>query len=371
MATPAILNNLTPIGAGGTTTSNPGSPSVKHDIGQLFGHALNALPGYSTLGANITNPNINYQGVSNPGDPGQAKVLGESTTNVAAPAPQQQLQQTDPYAGTVFGSTAGYNKAVADFNDQKNTTLGSINDNLIGGAANSYKGSILDYLDARQGSQNNINSESVQNELARMQGMQGINDFVGNGIKSGGVVLANDNAGSSSAGEALARAYGMLGRQQASSVGNQAAQGQSKIDSEQATLQAGDATQLRHANDKTGTITDIVSKATAALDDLNTKAATASIPDRVNIDQHISQIKQQAMAALSAYDQTLTQGIASQAPQGADATRAKASALLTAGTAPENSFNYTTDVPAQLQGSGQFASSLPIFVAPNKRQVTA
>lgn len=40
-----------------------------HDIGQIGGHVLNAAPGYSTLGANITNPDINYQGVLNPPTP--------------------------------------------------------------------------------------------------------------------------------------------------------------------------------------------------------------------------------------------------------------------------------------------------------------
>lgn len=366
MAGPAVLNNLTPIGSGGTTTTKPGSPSIKHDLGQLFGHALNALPGYSTLGANITNPNINYLGVSNPGDPG----VKQPATPAPQPTqqPQQQITQTDPYAGTVFGSTAGHDQAISDYNNLKNTTLGSVN-NAITGGTQGFNSSILDYLDSRKTQQNNIDSERVQNELARQQGFRSITDMVGNGIKSGGVILANDNAGSSSAREALARAYSTIARQQASTVGNQAAQGGSKIDAEQAALAAADVTQGRHTQEsKTNTINTIVSNATDALTRLNQQAAYASLPDRVQIDQEIARIKQEAMSSLSAFDNELSNGIAGQGPADSNTTRAKATTLLTAGVAPENSFNYTSNVPAELQGTGQFASSLPIFTAPTNRR---
>lgn len=254
---------------------------------------------------------------------------------------------------------------LADFNAQKGVTMGSINDS-INSAGGQYHQSILDYLDSRKAAQKTINAESTQNELARQQGHQGILDMIGNGIKSGGVTLANANAGSSSAGEALARAYSVLGRQQESSIGNQFAQGNAKIGAEQENLNAGDETQIRHSKDKTGTINSIVNGATTALTALNQAAATANISDRVQIDAKIAAIKQQALAALSAYDAELTGGIAGQAPQGSDTTRAEASRLLTAGVAPESSFNFTSNVPTQFQGTGDFASSLPIFT--NKRQ---
>lgn len=267
-----------------------------------------------------------------------------------------------------YGAPAPINaQARADYNASRDSSFNSIND-AIGAGASGYQGSILDYLDSRQGQQNTINSDSVQNELAREQGMQGILDMVGNGVKSSGTILANRNAGSSSAGEAIARAYGTLGRQQATGVGNQFAQGQDKISTEQGNLGIADATQLRHSGeDKTNTINSIVNSARGQLASLNQSAQYASIPDRINIEAKIAEIKQQAMAALSGYDQTLSSGIQKQAPQSADAIRAKAASLLTAGVAPESAFNYTTEAPAQFQDTGQFASSLPIFVAPRKQ----
>lgn len=271
-------------------------------------------------------------------------------------------------SGTPTTSGSGTSTAAADanFNDQKNSTLSSIKDS-IGSNAGDFGGSIQDYVDQRQQSQNSINNDSVQNELSREQGQQGVLDMVGNGIKSGGVTLANNNAGSSSAGEALARAYGILGRQQSSQVGNQFAQGQNKVNTEENNLVAGDTTEARHVTQsKTDTINNIVNNARTQLANLNYYAASGNVNDRVDIENQIAQVKQQAIDALSAYDGTLSKGISGQTPQSAAGIRSTAQGLLTAGTAPESQFNYTTTPPPQLQGTGQFASDLPIFVSPNK-----
>lgn len=294
--------------------------------------------------------------------PAQAPAAGGSTGGAST--------YVDPYAGTVFGSTAGYNQAVSDYNSNKDATFGLIN-NGISSAATGYGSSIQDYLDQEKQSQNVINNEGVQNELAHEQGTQGILDMVGNGIKSGGVILANDNAGSSSAGEALARAYGTLGRQQQSSVNNQTAQGQAKIDTDQENLTEANATETRHTQeDKVNTINSIVNDATSKIASLNQAASSASLPERLDIDAQIAQIKQQATTALSAYDSDLASGISANAPTTADQNQASATTLLNAGTAPEQPFDYSTDVPTALQGSGQFASSLPIFIA-KKQPATA
>lgn len=59
---------------------------VLHDLGQAAGHVLVALPGNSTLGSNIVNPDVNYKGVANPGTAGattpQPKPTPTPTPNV-------------------------------------------------------------------------------------------------------------------------------------------------------------------------------------------------------------------------------------------------------------------------------------------------
>lgn len=299
---------------------------------------------------------------------GGLKAVNTGKFPVSASPAARPSPAVDPYSGTVFGSTAGFNKASSDYNSLKDSTLSSIGD-AINQGGQGYHSSILDYLDSRKQQQSQINSDATQNELAREQGMQGILDMVGNGIKSGGVQLANANAGTSSAGEALARAYGITGRQQASSVGNQFAQGQNKIDTEQTNLTTADAQQKRHTQEqKVNTINSIVNSARSQLASLNQSAAYASLPDRVNIEAKIAELKQNAMNALSAFDKELSGGISSNTPQSADQIRANANKLLTAGTAPDTSFDYTTNAPAQFQNTGQFASSLPIFTTPRNRQ---
>lgn len=343
-------------------------PSVIPDVSG-FVKQLNNFQGIGGNGVAV-NSNMTPAQLNTISGTGSSDIPAVTPSGGGGTAPQQI--QVDPYAGTVFGSQAGYNQAVSDYNNLRDTTLGSVN-NAIGQGAAGYNSGILDYLDQRKLQQNNINGESVQNELARQQGGRSILDMVGTGIKSGGVLLANNNAGSSSGQEAIARAYGQIGRQQMSSVGNQFAQGQAKIGTEQDNLLAQDATQSRHTQEsKTNTINSIVNSATSQLASLNQAAQYASLPDRINIEAKIAEIKQQAMDALTAYDQELSGGIASQGPASADSVRGQASTLLNAGTAPTNAFDFNTEVPAQFQNTGQFASSLPIFIAPSARkQVTA
>lgn len=267
-------------------------------------------------------------------------------------------------SGTVTSAPSA--AATTEYNNEKASTLAGIND-LVTGNATDYGGSIQDYLDSRAQSQNSINNDAVQAELAREQGQQGILNMVSNGIKSGGVTLGNANAGSSSAADAIARAYSTLGRQQASSVGNQFAQANGKVQTEENNLLAGDTTEARHVTQsKTDTINNIVNSARQQLADLNYYASNSGVTDRVDIENQISQVKQQAIDALSTYDSQLASGTSKQPINTADQTRTAAQGLLTAGVAPENSYDYTTNVPTQLQGTGQFASSLPIFVSPNK-----
>lgn len=318
-----------------------------------------SIPISGSMGPTSTSPQGGANTAQNTSTTGNQYLGG----TIISPTGANPVTSNSP---TTNGTGAGTAAGSADFNSEKNSTLAGIS-GTIGSNAGDFGGSIQDYLDSRAQQQNSINNDAVQNELAREQGQQGILDMVGNGIKSGGVTLANSNAGTSSAGEALARAYGVLGRQQSSQVGNQFAQGQNKVNTEENNLLAGDVTEARHVTQsKTDTINNIVNNARSQLANLNYYAASANVSDRVNIEQQIAQVKQQAIDALSSYDSTLTNGVGGQAPKSSADVRQSAQSLLTAGTAPENPFNYTTQAPAQFQGTGQFASSLPIFVAPNK-----
>lgn len=279
---------------------------------------------------------------------------GGSTTSAAEVAAAQ-------------AAAAAKAQAETNYHNNLDATNNTINTG-IGAGGSDYNQSILDAFNGSGGfksQQATIDNEGVQNELSRLEGMQGVRDMVNNGIQGGGVVLDNAGAGTSSAGEALARAYGVQGRQQASKVGQQAAEGKNQIQTEQGNLNnAEDNFQnVDEPTKKADIINGIVASANQSLTYLNAIAASASLPDQINIAQRVAEIKAQATAALSAFDGQLASSRASNAAQGPDQLSSKAAGLFAAGTAPEKEFNFTSQAPATLQDTGPAASNLPIYLA--------
>lgn len=285
------------------------------------------------------------------------------TTAVAAPGGSTTSAQDVAAAQAAQAQAA----AEANYQNIKSGDMSTINSN-IGANASQYNSDILGAFQDTGGynsQQSNINQEQTQNELARLQGMQGVRDMVNNGVQGGGVMLDNAGAGTSSAGEALARAYGILGRQQASGVGQQAAEGESSISNDQNNLTNAENffTGTKMPNEKQSIVNNIVSAASQSLTYLNAMALSSSLPDQIDIANQIAQVKAQATAALSAYDGELASNVASNAPQTSDQTSSKAASLFAAGTAPEQEFNFTSEAPAQFANTGPSASSLPIFTS--------
>jgi hypothetical protein len=270
----------------------------------------------------------------------------------------------DPYAA--WGGKANFDKLVNNFNIQKTNIYGSAND-AADNAGIGIHGSILDFIDSLRGAQGKVDESAVQNELARRQGATGVMGMVGRGINSAAVTLNNDNAGDSSAGDAVARAYGDIGRRQMSTIGNQYAQGQRAVDMQQADVDTQRASGIRHINDsKTQVVNSIVSDARNSLAALDAAMANASLPDRINIENEKNNVKTQVMSKLAQYDAELTNGANGIAATSPDARKSTAYSLAQAGVAPENAFDYTAEQPADLKQTGPFASDLPIFTFKRK-----
>lgn len=312
--------------------------------------AVGGLLGYGNAPAPLTvaaNGNAAGGGI-NPYAKPASSVLGTSTST-----------GTDPYAQ--YGGQAAYNGLKSAFDTQNQGIIDS-SSAAAGNAGIGVKGSIQDLIDSLTVSQRGIDQQAVQNDLSKRQGTQGVLDMVGHGLQSGGVILANKNASDSSASQALANAYGQLGREQLSSVGNQYAQGQNAVQNSQANLDTQTAAGIRHIQDsKTQVVNGIVSAAQQQLGALNTAMAYASLPDRINIAQEMDKVRTDAAGQLQQYDALLNQGTAGIKPQDAQTNLTQANTLATAGVAPENSFEYTSQAPAQFQGTGPLPSSLPLF----------
>lgn len=257
-------------------------------------------------------------------------------------------------------------KAQADFNSAKNTTFGSITD-AINDTGRKFNSSILDYVDTLRSGQRAIDRAAVQNEMARESGRLGVIDSVGSGIRNAGTMLSAKGATSSSAAEEIAKLYSKFGQKQLSSVGNQYELGLQDIADQQTDLGEQTSQFQRHYGEQKETaINSIVQDASNKLAALNAAAQNASLAERIDIEQQKAAIRNQALSTLASYDTALTQGISSVTAATKDTNRAQAKAAILAGTAPETSFDYTTQIPGEFQGTGPYSSPLQVF-APGRK----
>lgn len=289
--------------------------------------------------------------------------------NVSQDSSNPNWQPNDPYAQ--YGGEANYNNLVSGFDAQKQNIYGTANDaaaNLQGG----YKQSIQDTVHNLTLGQQSIDKQSVQNEASKIQSGRSILDMVGRGITSGGVMLANKNAGNSSAAGAIASAYGQLGQRQLSSVGNQYAQNAGNIADAQ-TEQNYQVAQTpgKFHEDLMQNVNAIVTNASDQFAQLDAAMTNASLPDRIAIGQEKAKVQSQVLAQLQQYDAQLAQGVSGIHPATQDQNVAAANTQLQAGQADPNLFSYQTEAPATFQGQAPAGGNLPLFTLGRKTQTTA
>lgn len=318
--------------------------------------ATNTLGGLQALsvgdiGAYVTGTPTSITGGYTP----NANVLPATTDT-----PSNQTTYVDPYAS--YGGTAAYNAKVNALNAEEDTTMSTAN-KALGNFGSEYGSSILNWLSNQTTGQKSIDTQAQKNQLAKMQGVNGILAMVGQGIQSGGVTLANRNAGDSSGAEAIARAYGQLGNQQMANVGNQYQLGQTDVQNSQDTFTAQQQLGLKNLEfEKQKGINNIVMSTNEKLAAIQADRAAASLPQRLQLDQAEQQIRSQAVQALQQYDQQLSGGVSAIKPMGADQVRAGAATMASAGyDLGNNAFNYTTEAPAQFQNTGPSPSALPVY----------
>lgn len=231
-----------------------------------------------------------------------------------------------------------------------------------------YNTGILDFVDQLTGGQRAIDEGGVQNELARRQGAQGVLGMVGRGIRSGNTILSNKNSADSSAAERVANAYGQIGRGELSNVGNQYELGNRQLGLQQEDLERQRAGGVRRlTDDKNQAVNSIVLDARDRFAQLDAAMQNASLPDRIAIEQEKEQVRQTVLSQLQQFDQMLTERTGGVKPRDVDYRRSEAARLAGLGQAPEDAFNFSTEVPAQFAGSGPFSTEVPLFTLPRKR----
>jgi hypothetical protein len=177
----AGLNIYNPLALKNTTGPASTKPSIKHDVGQLFGHALNALPGYSTLGANITNPNINYKGALNPPTPSNnyytPPISGGGSGDGSGSANYTDQSLYDPTQGGLYNTSGGSIAYQNNLADQLRSII-SAYDSLSGGVDSVSNDAINQYNKQYDTQSNDLNNEfaSASNQLSGQYGARGLAD---------------------------------------------------------------------------------------------------------------------------------------------------------------------------------------------------
>lgn len=326
------------------------------DVNSLFGNGgltVQHTPGidYYHNPGGVTASQINAPGGGGGG--------GFSAPAAPRPAP------VDPYAK--YGGRAAYDSQVNNFNTQKQGVLDSTN-NAISMGGQKYNQNILNFLDSLKASQRGVDQAGLNNEMKYQQGSTDVNNAVGNGLQSAAVMLSSRNASNSSAARGFADAYGKLGRQEMSKVGNQYELGNRDVQSQQQAVDESKTAGIRNLGfDKDNMISSIVDEASRSLTALDAQIAGADLPTRIAIEQEKQTIRNNAVNQLGQFDSVLHQGAAGVHGMDNSSRRAEAHRLRMSGQADPSLFDY--GVASEIEGPQvEDASQLPLFTF-NRRRV--
>lgn len=247
-----------------------------------------------------------------------------------------------PSGGTTYGATSvaaptGPSAAqVAETNRLAGvrTNTASAQSGLIGGANQSIADNRLkfgndsaDFATGIQTGQAGINTGRANNQLNLRRTMSGIAAGIRQGVRSGGVTLANQNALDSGASEALARAYAQNGNQQAGDANNQSQLKENEFDLSQTNLNTQQATGLNRLKGWRDNETARVSgKLFNDLSALDTSASSQGVTGAVDIGAR-DRLIAQASAELDQIDAITHGTLATVHGYTPDEARAKAAEM--------------------------------------------
>lgn len=156
-------------------------------------------------------------------DPTRPAVAGEWETGSGSlgPAPSApRVAPADPYAR--WGGQAAYNAQRNTFGATQGGYEGGARQTLTD-AGNTYDQKTRGLVNEVETGQGDINRGLGGNQLNLRQSMRNIIAGIQQGIRSGGVMLANGNAMDSGASDAMARAYAKVGNNQTGEARGEAA----------------------------------------------------------------------------------------------------------------------------------------------------
>lgn len=209
----------------------------------------------------------------------------------------QQTQQVDPNA-------AARAEAQRSFRAELPSALSQIYESAgtkVGSDITGLKTGISETMKAAGRKAEGYGLEQQQAEMNRIQGTRDVLGMTSRGLQSGQRMLAAKNAGSSSAVDALVKAYEQLGSRELGKVQQTYQLGQQTRDINTANLEQdiNDYISITLPNAEQTIINNIVESTRSRVSELRAAAVNASLPDLVNIDNEVARVKADAQAKLA------------------------------------------------------------------------
>jgi hypothetical protein len=330
--------------------ANPGSIS---SVGVI---SPGTISGVTTGGSGQT---YNPQGPTY--NPQQAAGIGGSGgyTGGSVQGASTYVAPVDPYAR--WGGQVQHDGLVNGFNTEFGQTQGSAN-TALDNFGKQYGLSILDYVNQGKTGQQGIDSGYSNLYGAQYQGKNAINQKVGQGIQSGGVMLANKNAGDSSGAEGIARAYAQFGERELRNVNNQFESGKNALVESQKLLDQQLAAQANKIKTEAEMgAAQIIDETNRAVSGLTQRMQGQDIATTVAMQQEIQRVKDAAAVKLRAIDSDLTNKRGTIKAGNQNSLQARGRGNVNAGKPVNNPFDFDLSPELSMQGAG-LPSSLPLYV---------
>jgi hypothetical protein len=302
-------------------------------------------------------PGLNQGVVPRPSVLGAAAVAGPTPAQVAADKAAKAAAAAE--AARIASIRQSLSVGQEGIQGGANTTARDI--------GNTYDTNTRNFITSFTNGQDDINTGLANNQLNLRRSMASIASGVRQGLRSGGVTLANMNALDSGAAEALARAYATEGNQQAGDARNQAAlTDQDLATQETKLLRQRDDTiaglQTYRSTEADRLAADVMNKL-KVLDAQGRAQGVNGVVDMSFKDRLINS----AIDRLNQIDAERSNRLASVKELTPDEAAAKAAQMDQAGVEGANPFQLDGVPVAVPTGTGAPISQLPIYTRPKAK----
>jgi hypothetical protein len=263
------------------------------------------------------------------------------------------------YAG---GSSASSGPKQSEINQSRDNTV-SGGQTTLANKGSEYSGNQQKFVNDITDSQNTINTGKATNALNLRRSMSSIAGGVRQGLRSGGVMLANMGASDSGAAQAMADAYGKEGNSQASDANNQAMLQDEQLNTQQVKLNRDKEQGIGNFQTWKDTQTNTIKQGLLAdLGTLNQQAASAGLAG-VDLNQ-VNDLVNTALAQMAAIDARTAGQLGGVRGSTAEEANARAIEMDKAGQAGGNPFATGGVDLFQPAGGGQELQGAPITQIP-------